>query len=235
MTKIKENLKLNKVALEPSFGGQGGLTMKPIFITGTGTDVGKTLISAIVTEALRADYWKPVQAGYEDGTDSLWIQEMISNSKTIIHPELYLLKMAASPHLSAPAENVKIKINDIVSHLPKTKNYLIIEGAGGLMVPLNEKELMVDLIKKLDAKAIIVSKNELGSINHSLLTAAVLKKEKINVAGWIFTEEYQHYENEIGEWSEFPVIASVKHLTDISKETIKAEAIKMRPLLKKFL
>ena len=209
--------------------------MKPIFITGTGTDVGKTLVAAIVAEALQADYWKPVQAGYMDGTDSMWVQQMLSNTQSIIHPELYRLKMAASPHIAAMEENVKIKIKDIVAHLPKTKNQLIIEGAGGLMVPLNKKELTIDLIKKLKAKVIIVSKNELGSINHSLLTATVLKKEKIPVAGWMFTEEYQSYEEQIAEWSGYPVIASVKHLRDISKETILAEAVKMRPLLKKFL
>jgi len=209
--------------------------LRPIFITGTGTDVGKTLVAAIVAEALQADYWKPVQAGYENGTDSLWVQEMLSNKKSVIHPELYKLKMPASPHIAAAAEQKEIKIKKIVAHLPKTKNKLIIEGAGGLMVPLNNKELIIDLIKKLKAKVIIVSKNELGSINHSLLTAAVLKKEKINVAGWIFTEEYQNYEREIGEWSGYPVIASIKHLPDISKETINAEAIKMFPLLKKFL
>jgi len=209
--------------------------LRPIFITGTGTDVGKTLVAAIVVEALQADYWKPVQAGYENGTDSLWVQQMLSNKKSVIHPELYKLKMPASPHIAAAAEQKEIKIKKIVAHLPKTKNKLIIEGAGGLMVPLNNKELVIDLIKKLQAKVIIVSKNELGSINHSLLTAAVLKKEKINVAGWIFTEEYQNYEREIGEWSGYPVIASIKHLPDISKETINAEAIRMFPLLKKFL
>jgi len=209
--------------------------LKPIFITGTGTDVGKTLISAIVTESLHADYWKPVQAGFSDGTDSLFIQEMISNNKSKIHPELYRLKMPASPHLSAPAEEKKIKIKEIIAHLPKTKNQLIIEGAGGLMVPLNQKEMILNLIKKLKAKVIIVSKNELGSINHSLLTAAVLKKEKINVLGWIFTEEYKNYENEIAGWSGYPVIAGVKHLPVISKETIRAEAIKMLPKLKAFL
>jgi dethiobiotin synthetase len=209
--------------------------LKPIFITGTGTDVGKTLISAIITEALHADYWKPVQAGFSGGTDSLFIQEIISNNKTKIHPELYRLKMPASPHLSAPAEEKRIKIKEIIAHLPKTKNQLIIEGAGGLMVPLNKKEMILNLIKKLKAKVIIVSKNELGSINHSLLTAAVLKKEKVNVLGWIFTEEYQNYENEIAGWSGYPLIAGVKHLPVISKETIKAEAIKMLPKLKAIL
>jgi dethiobiotin synthetase len=209
--------------------------MIPIFITGTGTDVGKTLIAAIVTEALEADYWKPVQAGFSDGTDSLFVEKMISNKKTKIHPELYRLKMPASPHLAAPAEEKEIKIKEIVDQLPETKNQLIIEGAGGLMVPLNQKELILNLIKKLKAKVIVVSKNELGSINHSLLIAAVLKKEKIDVAGWIFTEEYKNYEEEIGQWSGFPVIATVKHLPVISKEIIKKEALRIRPLLKSFL
>jgi dethiobiotin synthetase len=209
--------------------------LKPIFITGTGTDVGKTLVAAIVTEALNADYWKPVQAGFLDGTDSLFVRELISNNQSKIHPELYKLKMPASPHLAAPAEQKQIKIKEIISHLPKTKNRLIIEGAGGLMVPLNKKKLILNLIKELNAKVIIVSKNELGSINHSLLTAAVLKKEKIDVAGWIFTEEYQNYENEIAGWSGYPVIASVKHLPVVSKETIKEQALKMRPLLKAML
>lgn len=209
--------------------------MKPIFITGTGTDVGKTLISAIIVEALRADYWKPVQAGFTDGTDSLRISEMISNKKTKIYPELYLLKMPASPHIAAPDEGIKIKAKQIVAHLPETKNKLIVEGAGGLMVPLNKKELILDLIKKLKAKVIIVSKNELGSINHSLLTAAILRKEKINVAGWIFTEEYKNYEKDIGGWSGYPVIAIINHLPVISKEAIKTEAMKLRPLLKTIL
>ena len=209
--------------------------MKPIFITGTGTDVGKTLVAAIVTEAMQADYWKPVQSGFAEGTDSLWITAMISNKKTIIHPELYKFKMPTSPHLAAKAEHTKIILKDILHHLPKTKNKLIIEGAGGLMVPLNKKEFVLDLIKKLKAKVIIVSKNELGSINHSLLTAAVLKKEKIDVAGWIFNEEYLHYENEIEQWSGYPVIASVKHLDEITKETIKTEAEKMKERLLKFL
>ena len=209
--------------------------MKPIFITGTGTDVGKTLVSAIIVEALKGDYWKPVQAGFSDGTDSLFVRQVISNKITVIHPECYLLKMPASPHLSARAEKKEITIMEIIDHLPNTKNQLIIEGAGGLMVPLNKNELMLDLIKKLNAKVIVVSKNELGSINHSLLTAAVLKKEKIDVAGWVFNEEYKNYENDIARWSGFPVIANVKHQLVISKETVKNEALKMRPFLNAIL
>lgn len=209
--------------------------MKPIFITGTGTDVGKTLVAAIVTEALEADYWKPIQAGFSGGTDSLFVSQMISNTKSKIHPELYLLKMPASPHISAAAEGKEISIKNIIAHLPSTKNQLIIEGAGGLMVPLNKIKLILNLIKELEAKVVIVSKNELGSINHSLLTAAVLKKEKINVAGWIFTDRYLDYESEIAGWTGYPVIGSVKHLSVISKKTIRDEALKLRPSLNSVL
>jgi dethiobiotin synthetase len=209
--------------------------MKPIFVTGTGTDVGKTIVSAIITEALQADYWKPVQAGYDDGTDSLRVENLVPNKKTIIHPELYKLKLPASPHISAREEGRKIKVKQIVSNTPKTNNRLVIEGAGGLMVPLNKNEFILTLIKKLKAKVIIVSKNELGSINHSLLTAAVLKEEKVNVVGWIFNESYMNYEHEIASWSGFPVIGSIGHLDILSKETIRNQAHKLLKGLNKFL
>ncbi|MEO8766490.1 MAG: dethiobiotin synthase [Ginsengibacter sp.] len=209
--------------------------MKPIFITGTGTGVGKTLVAAIVAEALQADYWKPVQAGYDSGTDSLWIERMISNKKTVVHPEAFKFKMAASPHIAAKAERKEIVLKDIVNLMPRTKNRLIIEGAGGLLVPLNKKEFVIQLIKKLKARVIIVSKNELGSINHSLLTAEVLRKEKVDVAGWIFNSEYLNYENEIEKWSGYPAIASVKYLHEISKENIRAEAKKLKRRLEKIL
>jgi dethiobiotin synthetase len=103
------------------------------------------------------------------------------------------------------------------------------------MVPLNKKKLVLHLIKKLKAKVVIVSKNELGSINHSLLTAAVLKKEKVDVAGWVFNEDFMNYDGEIASWSGYPIIATLKHLPEISKESIKAAAEKMKPELQKFL
>ena len=209
--------------------------MKPIFITGTGTNIGKTLVAAIVTESLQADYWKPVQAGYEDGTDSKLVRSLISNKKSIIHPEAYVLEMPASPHLAAPAEGKRLTVSDIVQRKPGTSAPLIIEGAGGLMVPLNEQEFITDLIRELNSDVIIVSKNELGSINHSLLTAAVLKKEKIKVLGWIFTGEYKSYEDEIASWSGFPKIGSIKQLDVIDRAAIKNQAKILQPNLKKFL
>ena len=158
--------------------------MRKLFVTGIGTDVGKTVVSAILCEALQADYWKPVQTGTYYGTDSDKIKKYISNTKTQIHPETYCLKHYMSPHAAAEMEGVNIELNSIVA--PKTENTLIIEGAGGLMVPLNhKKELIIDLIQKLEAETIVVIQNYMGSINHSLLTLEVLKYRKMKIAGVI--------------------------------------------------
>lgn len=158
--------------------------MRKIFVTGIGTDVGKTVVSAILCEALQADYWKPVQTGTYYGTDSDKIKKYITNTKSKIHPESYCLKHYMSPHAAAEMEGVNIEIGNI--NLPATDNTLIIEGAGGLMVPLNhKKELIIDLIQKLDAETVVVIQNYMGSINHSLLTLEVLKYRKMKIAGVI--------------------------------------------------
>jgi dethiobiotin synthetase len=204
------------------------------FITGTGTGIGKTVVSAILTEALEADYWKPVQAGFEDGTDPGWIQSVISNSKSVIHPEVYKLKLPASPHISASQEGITISLDTIQQQFEKYRaigSNLIIEGAGGLLVPLNEKEFVIDLVKKLGVKVILVSRNYLGSINHSLLTAQVCQQHKIPVAGWIFNDLYMHYEEEIVHWSGYPKIASVGKLEIINREMIKTEADQLKKSL----
>lgn len=154
-----------------------------LFITGIGTDVGKTIASAIVTESLEADYWKPIQAGDVDNSDSHKIQSYLSNSKTKIHPNSYLLQTPASPHLAAALDGIAIDIKNIKE--PKTKNSLVIEGAGGIFVPINETETIVDLIKK-EYKVIVVSRHYLGSINHTLLTIEALQNRKLNIAGIIF-------------------------------------------------
>src|SRR5882762_1004112 len=181
--------------------------MRPIFITGIGTDVGKTVVAAIVTEALQAAYWKPVQAGYAEGTDSEWVAERLSHPHGRILPETYRLALPASPHIAARQEGVKISLDRIsASSRDTTPDFLVIEGAGGLLVPLNEEEFVIDLIKRLDATVLLVSRNYLGSINHSLLTAAVCKAHGLKVAGWIFNDQYQHYEAEIVRWSGVPFI-----------------------------
>lgn len=209
--------------------------MKPYFVSGIGTGVGKTLISAIIAEALHADYWKPVQAGYENGTDSKWIRRMMTNKKSFVHPETYKLKLGASPHIAAYEENIEISLDKILSSKPITSNRLIIEGAGGVMVPLNKNEFIIDLIKKLDATVIIISRNYLGSINHSLLTAKILQHHKINVLGWIFNDNFLDYESEIVQWSGLPWIASVRNLPEINKGVIHSQAIKMKDHLQLFV
>ena len=209
--------------------------MTPYFITGIGTNIGKTVIAAIMAEALEADYWKPVQAGYANGTDSQWLKKMMTNKNSVIHKETYKLKLAASPHIAAEEEGIEISIDKIVDGKPVTTNPLLIEGAGGLMAPLNKNKFAIDLIKKLGATVIIVSRNYLGSINHSLLTAEVLKQNKIDVLGWIFNGDYLDYENDIVQWSGFPWIASVRNLPEINKGVIHSQAFKMKEHLKSFL
>ena len=155
-----------------------------LFITGIGTDVGKTITSAIVTQALESDYWKPIQAGDLDNSDSHKIQLYIYNDKTIIHENSYKLNTPASPHLAAAIDGITIDLKKIVE--PKTKNHLVIEGAGGLLVPLNDTDNIIDLIQP-DYKIILVSRHYLGSINHTLLSFEALKSRNLKVAGIIFS------------------------------------------------
>ncbi|AKQ45830.1 ATP-dependent dethiobiotin synthetase BioD [Rufibacter radiotolerans] len=157
---------------------------KRYFVTGIGTDVGKTIAAAILTEALAADYWKPVQAGSLDQTDTHTVQGLISNQKSVFHTEAYRLQLPASPHLAAEKEGIRISLDEISA--PATQNHLIVEGAGGVMVPLNERELVLDLIQKLKLEVIVVSRNYLGSINHTLTTLEILKHRQIPVGGIIF-------------------------------------------------
>ena len=192
------------------------------FVTGIGTGIGKTLISAILTRALDADYWKPVQAGFENGTDSDLIRRY--NENAVVHPEVYKLRLAASPHIAAREEGIIISVGKIAERMPSINRNLIIEGPGGLMVPLNESEFVIDLIKVLDVKVILVSRNYLGSINHSLMTSELCKQRGLSVTGWIFNDDYLSYEQEVVSWSGFPEIASVPFSTDLDESFIEAQA-----------
>ena len=156
---------------------------KKLFITGISTNVGKTIASAIITEALEADYWKPIQAGDLDHSDSHFIKSNIKSQKSKIFPNAYQFNTPASPHLAAELDGITIDLKNIIE--PKTNNHFVIEGAGGLFVPLNKTDFVIDLIQP-DYKVIIVSRHYLGSINHTLLTIEALKNRKINIAGIIF-------------------------------------------------
>ncbi len=155
-----------------------------LFITGISTDVGKTIASSIVVEALTADYWKPIQAGDLENSDSMKLKSLLSNDISKIHENSYLLNTPASPHYAAEIDNITIDIQKIIE--PKTNNHLVIEGAGGLFVPLNNDNCIIDLIEQ-DYKVVIVSRHYLGSINHTLLTIEALNSRNIKIAGIIFS------------------------------------------------
>jgi dethiobiotin synthetase len=165
-----------------------------LFITGIGTDVGKTIVSAIVTEALEADYWKPIQAGDLEHSDTNKLKTYCSNQKSQFHHNSYALNTPASPHWAASIDGITIDLDQIIE--PITSNHLVIEGAGGVLVPLNEVDCIIDLIKK-DYKVIIVSRHYLGSINHTLLTIEALHNRKIEVAGIIFSGDENKATEEI--------------------------------------
>ncbi|TDD78081.1 dethiobiotin synthase [Flavobacterium caseinilyticum] len=165
-----------------------------LFITGIGTDVGKTIASAIITEALEADYWKPIQAGDLLNSDSHKIKSFLSNKKTVIHPNSYALNTPASPHFAAELDQITIDLKNFIE--PKTENHLVVEGAGGVFVPLNDTDCVIDLIQN-DYKVIVVSRHYLGSINHTLLTIEALKNRKIAVAGIVFSGDENKATEEI--------------------------------------
>jgi len=195
--------------------------MNKYFVTGIGTGIGKTLVSAILTEKLKADYWKPIQSGDLDISDSIKIDNLIANTQTIIHPESYRLTQPLSPHLSARLDGLEIDLDKI--NIPLTDNNLIIEGAGGLMVPLNENELIVDLIKKLGVEVILVSQNYLGSINHTLLSVNLLKQYEIPIKGIIFNgEKNTETERYILQYTKVKKLGSIPSFSNIDKEKVKA-------------
>lgn len=191
--------------------------MRKIFVTGIGTDVGKTVVSAVLTEALKADYWKPMQTG--DISDRKTVKCLVSNHKTKFHKETYWFKEPASPHYAAELENQTIMLETL--ELPKTKNNLIIEGAGGIMVPLNDQHTMLDVIDKFNAEVVVVASNYLGSINHTLTTLEVIKQRKLNLLGVIFSgEKNEATESIILKHSSVKLLGRVEQMNDIGKFSI---------------
>ncbi|WP_423148207.1 dethiobiotin synthase [Rubrolithibacter danxiaensis] len=201
--------------------------MRPIFITGIDTGIGKTIVSAILTESLEADYWKPVQSGDLEYTDTDKVKELVSNTKTRFYPEAYRLTQPFSPHKSADLDGIQINLGNIA--IPPTDNQLIIEGAGGLMVPLNNTELMLDLIKKLDAEVVLVSRNYLGSINHTLLSIEVLKRNNIPIKALLFNGNTDTYsESFIINYSPVKSVIHIPEIDIFNKETIKKLASEIK-------
>ncbi|MGV4479082.1 dethiobiotin synthase [Ornithobacterium rhinotracheale] len=207
--------------------------MKNIFITGIDTDAGKTVAAAIAVEALKADYWKPIQSGDLDNTDTMKVQRMVSNSETKFYPEAYRLNTPASPHAAAEIDGVIIDLDKI--ERPKTENNLIIEGAGGLLVPLNAKQNVADLIQPSD-KVILVTKHYLGSINHTLLSYEYLKNKGFNdIAIWINGEEKTSTEQALKNRVDAFFIERIETLLEVNKESIQNEAQRISESLSYFV
>jgi dethiobiotin synthetase len=190
-------------------------------IAGIHTGIGKTLCSTILCEMWGYDYWKPVQAGDLDNTDSHFIEKHVSNPLCAIHPEAYRLKVAASPHFAAYTEGVLIEKEKFV--LPKTSNNLIVETAGGLMSPLAKGFLNIDLIKHLALPVILVSENYLGSINHTLLSVVALKNAQIPIHSLVFNgEKNEASEDFILTHSGLTKLFSIPRFDTLDRERIKA-------------
>ncbi len=202
--------------------------MKQIFVTGISTEVGKTIASAIITEALEADYWKPVQAGSLEHTDTDRVKELISNKKTVFHESSYELKSPMSPHAAAEIDGVTIDRLEI--HEPQTDNYLVIEGAGGLLVPLNDTDTVLDIIMPT-YQVVVVSRHYLGSINHTLLTVNWLTNKGYDVS-LIFSGNPNPYtEDIILHKTGVSLIGRIEEEDTFDKAVIKKYADRFAPVL----
>lgn len=200
--------------------------MKQFFVTGISTDVGKTIASAVLVEALEADYWKPVQTG--DDSDSETISSLISNTKTVMHKSSYSLKAPLSPHAAAALEGVYIDHNKI--NEPKSENHMVIEGAGGVLVPLNDSDTILDIIMPT-YHVVVVVKHYLGSINHSLLTIKWLLLKGYDVAILFNGEPNKASEDIITKITGVPVLGRIGHESTLTKEVVKKYAEQLRPAL----
>jgi len=188
--------------------------MKDIFIAGTDTNVGKTIVSAWLCNILKADYFKPIQSGVEEQfprTDSEFMQSI--NLGNYIFPEIYKFRLPLSPHISAKLDNQEIDLSKI--QIPQHNNRIIVEGAGGLYVPLNNQDFIIDLIKKLDIATIIVARTALGTINHTLLTVNALRQNNINILGVILVgEENLANKTAIQTYGKVKVLATLPIFSD---------------------
>jgi dethiobiotin synthetase len=203
--------------------------MKPIFVTGIDTDAGKSVVSAILVESLKANYWKPVQSGDLENSDTLKVKRLVTNDQSQFFKETYRLSEPMSPHASAAIDGVEILIDAIRKDFERfaaQSEKLVIEGAGGLMVPLSEKDLLVDLIAELDIQVVVVLKNYLGSINHSLLTLEMLKSRGIEIKGVIFNgQSNPESERYILQYSGVDCLGRIPILKEVTSSEIQKQAL----------
>jgi dethiobiotin synthetase len=197
--------------------------MNKYFITGIGTNVGKTITSAILCEALQADYWKPIQCGTEEGRDVDTVKGLLSNSKSVCYDEIYLLKEPASPHLAAKKEGITIDFNRL--NLPVTSNTLFVEGAGGPLVPVNDRYFVIDIAKHNQLPVILVVNSYLGCINHSLLAIDYLVCNNFQVKGLILNGNFDaEVKAAIVGYKNIPVLAEIPFTKKADKAFVSRQA-----------
>lgn len=197
---------------------------KDLIIAGIGTDVGKTIVSAILCEALGADYWKPVASGSDDVVlDDGVIRGLITAARGVVHPCTYTFKKSLSPHIAAKLEDVEIRLDAFVP--PATDNTLVVELAGGLAVPLNDTQTNLDLVEQLKLPVVLVSRHYLGSINHTLLSIEALERRRVPLLGIICVgDELPDTERIIATLSSVPVLGTIPYLPEVTQQSIAAAA-----------
>jgi len=199
------------------------MSKKGFFITGTDTGVGKTFFSSILMKKFDFDYWKPIQTGKFTENDTLYIKENIGIEENRFHKSIYSFKKPLSPHLASSYEKTSINMKKIKK--PRSHRPLIIEGVGGILVPLNKKDLLINLIKKFKLPVIVVSKSILGTINHTLMTLEILKKSKINIFGVILNKVKNKKEGDenaksIEKFGNIKVLGQISSINYIAKKKI---------------
>ncbi len=194
--------------------------MSGFFVTGTDTNIGKTLSSAILTSVLNAYYWKPIQSGIaNEMSDQDRVKHWIDLPGRRLFPTNYLLKACLSPEQAATLEGVRIDLSKL--HLPKADAQIIVEGAGGVFVPLTEDTSMMDLMKQLNLPIIIVSRGKLGTINHTLLTIEALLHRQLKVKGVIYCGELNHAnQHTIEKWSGIKTLFHVPYFENLNKDIL---------------
>lgn len=191
------------------------------FVTGTDTNVGKTVVSSMLTLGLQAAYWKPIQSGLDPITDTDYVRQVTQLDDSHFHPERFCLSEPLSPHAAAAIDGVEIDLVDFQLP-PSAKPHLIVEGAGGLMVPLNAHEYMIDLIKQLELPVCLVARSSLGTINHTLLSIAQLRRYQIPILGVILNgEKNPSNRAAITHYGRVPILGELEPLEDINPYTLK--------------
>lgn len=205
--------------------------MKTLFVTGIHTDAGKTVSSAILCQALHMDYWKPIQSGIITDSDTLAVKELLGETNIHFHPEAYRLKEPLSPHAAAKIDGVEIDLNKIIR--PKAER-LLIEGAGGLLVPLNEKDMVADLIQEGD-KVVLVSRHYLGSINHTLLSIAYLNQKGIEPGILFNGNENRDTEEAIERFGKSKILGRIDETKEVNTDFVKQQSEKLKNVLEEWL